>query len=345
MKQSIKKYIKGNTFLYQSAKIIIHLRSFPFDAYKIIKQDSASFKILGKLNSIKLIIYKITSLIVFDYLRHKIIKKKHRIISNFLDTNYKIISQENVPKIIENPYENKIWVCWLQGEAKAPELIKVCLRQIRAHANGHEVIMIDKNNYHKYVDVPEDIYKKYESGVMIQAHFSDYIRYQLLYRYGGAWLDATIFVTQNIGRDQEFSYELYSAHYRIPQDDNCIAHSRWVTPLFFCKAGNGFMYNTYKIFEKYHLTYNHCIDYLLIDYIMDYAVRADKSYADMVNSIPVNNDDFQKIYRSYNLPYNKDNFDLFFTSPTYYYKLTYKNVPKYYKNGQLTVYGYLMQNY
>lgn len=345
MWQRIRKYIKGNNFFYQSAKIFLHLISFPFDAYKIVKQDSASFSILGKMNTIKLIIYKITSLIVYDSLRHKIVKEKHRIISNFLDSNYEIISQENVPPIKRNPYRERIWVCWLQGEAMAPELVKVCLRQIRAHANGHEVILIDKDNFHKYVDVPEIIFQKYISGVMLPAHFSDYIRYQLLYRYGGAWLDATLFVTQKIGRDQEFCYELYSAHYRIPQDDNCIAHSRWVTPLFFCKAGNGFMYNTYKIFEKYHLKYNHCIDYLLIDYIMDYAVRADINYADMVNSIPINNDDFQKIYRLYALPYNKEIFDKLFLGSTYFYKLTYKNVPSYYKKGQLTVYGYLMLNY
>lgn len=341
----IKRSIKNCYWLFQPINLLLRLPSLPQKAFRILQEDKNCINIIGYRNTIKLVLYKVLSLLVFDKTRHKLIERKHLLISEFLRDRYKIIPPNNIPIFANNKYKQCIWVCWLQGEDAAPDLVKMCLRQIRKHSKGHPIHVIDSTNYMKYVDVPENIVNKYRCGKMLSAHFSDYIRYQLLYRYGGVWLDATLFVTQDIGRDGEFDYCLYSAHYKIPQDDNCIAHSRWVTPLFFSKEGNGFMYNTYKLFEQYHIQYQHCIDYLLIDYIMDYIVSENKEYAHMINSIPYNNEDFQLIYRLYTKPYDNEIFKKIMKSKTYFYKLTYKNVPDYYKNGKLTTYGYIMQNF
>lgn len=61
-----------------------------------------------------------------------------------------------------------------------------------------KIIYLDANNYMKYIDIPNDIKEMYRQGIIGYAHFSDIIRLELLKKYGGLWLDATILLTGKI---------------------------------------------------------------------------------------------------------------------------------------------------
>lgn len=50
---------------------------------------------------------------------------------------------------------NAIFTMWFQGESEAPILVKECIKNIKKFSNGHNVIVIDKNNYKKYVKIPK----------------------------------------------------------------------------------------------------------------------------------------------------------------------------------------------
>ena len=41
---------------------------------------------------------------------------------------------------------NKIWICWFQGEDKAPDLVKKCIDSVRKHASGYDVIILTEDN-------------------------------------------------------------------------------------------------------------------------------------------------------------------------------------------------------
>lgn len=56
--------------------------------------------------------------------------------------------------------ERNIWVCWFQGEAQAPEIVKRCLESIRQNANGCKVVLIDNENIKKYANIPDYIFEK-----------------------------------------------------------------------------------------------------------------------------------------------------------------------------------------
>ena len=47
----------------------------------------------------------------------------------------------------KNEKSNKVWVCWLQGEENAPELIKKCISSIKENAVNREVIIF---TYHRH---------------------------------------------------------------------------------------------------------------------------------------------------------------------------------------------------
>lgn len=99
---------------------------------------------------------------------------------------------------IAQPNNAPIWVCWWQGVETASVLVQQCCRSIQKNANGHPVYIITEDNFEKYLDVPQYILDKVKSRKMCIANFSDYLRFSLLNKYGGIWIDATVFLPHQI---------------------------------------------------------------------------------------------------------------------------------------------------
>ena len=93
--------------------------------------------------------------------------------------------------------EERIYSIWLQGEDKAPEIVRSCFASIRKYG-GRELVVLDEKTLFDYISLPEAILEKYRAGKIRPAHFSDLCRVELLHRYGGYWLDATCFLSAPI---------------------------------------------------------------------------------------------------------------------------------------------------
>ncbi len=94
-----------------------------------------------------------------------------------------------------------IWTCWLQGMEYAPALVKKCCQSISDNKpEEYDLVIITKENLRHFIDLPDFIWKKYESGLISNTHLSDIIRIQLLYEYGGCWVDATVYCSAKIPR-------------------------------------------------------------------------------------------------------------------------------------------------
>ena len=109
---------------------------------------------------------------------------------------FKHVYQATTPAA--NPYPDKIWTCWLQGEKEAPLIVKKCLASIRKYSNNREVIVITESNFPQYVTFPDYILRKKAKGTITNTHFSDILRIYLLAQYGGIWMDATTYLTAPI---------------------------------------------------------------------------------------------------------------------------------------------------
>lgn len=88
-----------------------------------------------------------------------------------------------------------IWTMWWQGIENAPLLVKRCIDSMHQYGNGFEVHVIDANNVHQYIQIPDYIEEKHVKGIIPNAHFSDIVRLLLLKHYGGVWIDSTIMLT------------------------------------------------------------------------------------------------------------------------------------------------------
>lgn len=89
----------------------------------------------------------------------------------------------------------KVWICWFQGMEGAPEIVKRCYASVEKNITDREIILLTEKNYREYVTFPEEIQNKIDCGKIKGAHMSDLLRLELLQRYGGTWIDATVFCT------------------------------------------------------------------------------------------------------------------------------------------------------
>lgn len=126
---------------------------------------------------------------------------------HILDINNSVHSKESgngsgsIPKII--------WMYWEAGEI--PDYVQKMISRIREQNPHHEFHLVRKKTLKSYLPDLEF------QGEMPVANKTDIIRLELLYRYGGIWLDCTIFINGNLQwvheLDQKLEYDLI-AYYR-----------------------------------------------------------------------------------------------------------------------------------
>ena len=86
-----------------------------------------------------------------------------------------------------------IWILWLDGIEKAPGIVQTCCRSVQECFPDRQIHILTQDNYREYVSFPAFIQEKIDCGQITRTHMSDLLRLELLIRYGGTWLDATVF--------------------------------------------------------------------------------------------------------------------------------------------------------
>jgi hypothetical protein len=98
----------------------------------------------------------------------------------------------------ENNYENNVFIYWVGNEYK---LIKILRKLMYYHSNSnngnnsknYKIHLINDKNIDEYLtDIPEVFYK------LQPAHQADYVRVNVIYKYGGLWLDSDTIVMNNL---------------------------------------------------------------------------------------------------------------------------------------------------
>ena len=179
-----------------------------------------------------------------------------------------------------------IWTCWWQGLYTAPQMIKNCIESIQKYSNGHKVVVISKDNYNDYVDIPEFIMNLVEEGKINFVKLANYIRISLLEKYGGVWFDGTIFCTANIPEDC-FNYPYYTS--KCPDKEmHHIAQGGWTFNFVCGWKGNVLFSYLREALEAYWKTTTEDIDYFWIDYIMKIGMDNIPIIKKMYDEVPCN---------------------------------------------------------
>ncbi len=226
-------------------------------------------------------------------------------IKNFLQNKYSdlikkfstfTVNDKNCPKVLPKDY--KIWYCWFQGEENLPQIVRCCYNSLKMHAGKYKICFIDEKNYSDYVKLPEHILKKFSEGKISRTHFSDIIRVNLLEKYGGLWLDATMLVTEPLENHKNFwkmpyytqkfyndkSQKIPSIYVTNP------SYARWATFL----QGAAILHNPLlafmkEFYEQYWREFDEVIDYVIMDFMMDIAYDNIPVVKKFLDDVPINN--------------------------------------------------------
>ena len=181
-----------------------------------------------------------------------------------------------------------IWVCWWQGVESMTPLIKGCYRRICEYNKDKKVILITEDNYKLYVEFPKYIIEKYNSGIITKTHLSDLLRTELLLKYGGAWMDITIFTHSNIPKEF-YEYPVYSGHFEYNKKDYNISKNRWTSFFWVSRYPNNVLFRFLSEFwQKYWAEYDELIEYFLVDYAIELAYSNIRGVKEEIDKIPVN---------------------------------------------------------
>lgn len=230
-------------------------------------------------------------------------EKHHRILKYleplFLDMFRSVPNKERVQESISN--ECPIWVLWWQGFENAPLIVQRCVESIKRNGGGHSLRLLSKDNLGEYIQLPDFIKQKVDNGAITLTHLSDIIRMALLAKYGGFWIDSTVFVTKPIkGYDLPFySIRQHCSNPRYVDNGN-----GW-TAYFIATCPNSIVAETiYKFFLAYWRTHDVLIDYYLVDYAITLCKMHIPQMKQWLESIPYDSDKVNDMRLNLNSPFS-----------------------------------------
>jgi hypothetical protein len=177
---------------------------------------------------------------------------------------------------------------------------------------------------------------KYKAGIVTRTHLSDYLRLELLSRYGGLWLDSTFFCTSNI--ESVFNLPLWS----IKRPDYLhisVASGQFANYSFACDEEHRWIFATLRDYLlAYWQKYDYMVDYLFLDYLIVKAIQDYREIAKVFSEIPPNNPNCDELLKVLSKQYDVQKWNELIKD-TNLFKLTWKKTFEKEVDGQLTFYG------
>ena len=313
---------------------------------KYFKENNSFIKEYGIICFYAKAIMKVSSHLKDKELQLRILKLKHKIIVEYLSKKYCYIVDAINEKEI-NPsfnYQKCIWTAWFQGESDAPEIIHLTISSMRNNSNGHRVIVLSNDNIDSYINIPDVIRQKVDEGVISLAHYSDIVRMMVLAKYGGVWLDATMFLSKPI--DEKAFTDLFFSVGRIAPESKFVSNNKWIVGIIGGCKNSKYILMISKMLLAYWTEHNVCIDYFVFDYLIAALYYYDNGFKSLVDSIHRVKGYSFNLKSICNQPYDQDIIDCVLNKNDRYPEyLTYKY--KYIKvtpDGKETNYGYLCRN-
>ena len=240
-----------------------------------------------------------------------------------------------------------VWFCWWQGFDSMPNFCRMCYKQLKKVLTSDiQLILISKENYRDYTNIPNYIIDKLEKGTISITQFSDILRQSLILENGGMWIDASVWCNDKIDEIFEWEGEFWSVKLEKPDDPNV-----WGQVISQCKW-NGFLLGGLKGSKIYEFVFNSmCKYYKEHDFTIDYFIQnmlirvAYENIADIkvaIDKVPTSNRHLYDLYRVMDEPFDLEVWNEY-TSNTKFFKFTQKRVYREFNEGQPTFYKYLKE--
>ena len=229
------------------------------------------------------------------------------------------------------PVNKNIFSMWWQGYDNAPELVKMCINSHKEFAKKIEANyhFISQDNINNYVSVPQEYIKLMKEGTMTVTHFSDIARMLLLEKWGGCWIDSTVYVTpeceDNIFDKEFYSFRLLNSIHTPVGVGQTITECKWAS--FFIVSPythHPLIHYIRKCLFRYWENHHSVPNYFFLNIIIRLAYDEVPSIKDLIDSIPYNNGHLYELSDVLNNKYNSDYYN-YIKKDTGFFKLSWKN--------------------
>lgn len=213
---------------------------------------------------------------LYECLPFKLIalKRKHSLLHFEKFLKKKLRQFDNSDYLTSNCFSNSVWVYWHQGVENAPSIVKACINSIVRQCNFQNlnVRILSYNSLADYVSIDKRIVKKMEGGELSLAHFSDIVRLTILSKYGGCWIDSTVFLTGNIPNmilnSNFFVFRGSTFEDLSLQNPSCV--SNW---FIYSKPGQEMINKTLYLMTEYICTHRKMFSYYLCHHIITFLFK------------------------------------------------------------------------
>lgn len=217
-----------------------------------------------------------------------------------------------------------VWVCWWQGEETMPPLVKACVARLRKSLpDTAQLRLVTWDNYADYCEIPAHVLEKHAKGIIGPAHLSDVLRFSLLSRYGGAWVDATVYLAGDFPEElltKEFYTQRFESWDCCPQE---ACRGKWCGFFFGGKAESPIFSFMFDALCHYWSRFDRVVDYVFFDYILWSGYCAVPEIRRQIDAVSPNNEQIWLLAKVLNEPYEPRDFEKLL-SQNAFFKLSYK---------------------
>lgn len=341
-----------DTFITGLIKVVLFKIKKIFSKKGMSKMNKLMYKIIKCFHRpLKLTFIKTKNQFYYKkYLHNDKYKKK------FLDSLYekeKFFNKyflRRYSKILKMDFKNEIdvktskpyiFTFWFQGESQMPNIVRECIESTKKNSNNYEYILLSKDNYMNFVEIPNFIKSKFESGRLSIQNFADYLRIKLLAKYDCLWIDATIFTIKEIPFEYASMpfFSIKSPQIYDGKKEYCLYPCFKFGQVYLLGGTNKRIYNQIVfVLEEYLRKYDYFWEYFFIYYIFQFLYIYDKKDSILIDQLKPNNEHIEDYFYYRNNKYDKK----YFSENDVFAKLSYKiDVSKSLSNKDSLLYNLL----
>lgn len=202
-----------------------------------------------------------------------------------------LVDSSDEKEEVVTEFPKMIWTMWQQGEAQIPETVQTSMKTIKdfAKRNDCKFYLLTDENLADFINIPSDITDKYKKKELSAAHYSDIIRFSLLYKYGGIWMDATLFISPYATLEM-FEGDFFTLNHPpigTNQMERTVGDFKWAGFFLAGKKGGSHFKHIRDLYLYYVRKYPVFIHYLMMDYFILSEYTSNSEFRLLVDTLPV----------------------------------------------------------
>ncbi|MEY3367973.1 MAG: hypothetical protein RI973_1128 [Bacteroidota bacterium] len=211
-----------------------------------------------------------------------------------------------------------MYILWFQGFENAPQVPRGCLATWKYHNPDWEIVVLDETNIKDYVDV--DAYVDLSKLNISRTCLSEIIRTILLKKYGGLWVDSTVFCNVPLSNWLEQYIETGFFAFEKPGPDRLL--SSW---FLYAEKDSYIMDVMYEEVRKFWMRNTTNKDYFWFHYLFGDIYAEDPKFKSLWDATPkIAARGPHRFNRSCASEMTQEEKDILEAKVDFVYKLTYK---------------------